>query len=63
VRYFQVLKQSEEDRQYRGVEISDATMERLAEEIEEILVKKKKEREIEGSGSRYLPNPWLDFVG
>ena len=38
-------------------------MERLVEEIEESIEKKRKEREIGGSSSRYLPNPWLDFVG
>jgi hypothetical protein len=32
-------------------------MERLAEEIVESMMKKRKEREIEGSSSRYLPNP------
>jgi hypothetical protein len=32
-------------------------MERLAEEIVESMMKKRKEREIEGSGSRYLPDP------
>jgi hypothetical protein len=32
-------------------------MERFAEEIEESMAKKRKEKEIEGSGSRYLPNP------
>jgi hypothetical protein len=62
-KYFQVLKQSGQDRQCVGAEISDARMERLAEEIEESMMKKRKEREIQGNGSRYLPNPWLDFVG
>jgi hypothetical protein len=62
-RYFQVSKQPEEDRQHRGTEISNAKMERLAEEIEESMAEKKRERKIEGSSSRYLPNPWLDFVG
>jgi hypothetical protein len=56
-KYFQVSKQSRQDRQCGGVEISDATMERLAEEIEESMMKKRKEREIEGNSSRYLPNP------
>jgi hypothetical protein len=51
-----VSKQLEEDRQYRGVEISDTTMERLVEEIEESMMKKRKERETESNGSRYLPN-------
>jgi hypothetical protein len=50
-------KQSGQDRQCGGVEISDATMERLTEEIEECMMKKRKERKIEGNGSRYLPNP------
>jgi hypothetical protein len=31
-------------------------MEKLAEEIEESMEKKRKEREIEGSSNRYLPN-------
>jgi hypothetical protein len=31
-------------------------MERLAEELKESIAKKRKEREIEGSSSRYLPN-------
>jgi hypothetical protein len=52
-----VLKQPEQDRQYRGAKISNATIERLTEELKESIVKKRKEREIEGSSSRYLPNP------
>jgi hypothetical protein len=56
-KYFRVSKQPEQDRQHEGGKISDAIMERFAEEIEESMAMKRKEREIEGSGSRYLPNP------
>lgn len=62
-RYFQVSKQLEQDRQHGGAEISNTTIERLTEELKESIAKKRKEREIEGSSSRYLPNPQLDFVG
>ena len=55
-RYFQVSKQLELDRQHGGAKISDATIERLAEELKESIAKKRKEREIKGSSSRYLPN-------
>ena len=37
-------------------------MERFLEEIEECLVEKGKEGELGDSSSRYLPNPWLEFV-
>jgi hypothetical protein len=49
--------------QHEGAKVSDAIMDRFAEEIEENIAIKRKEREIEGSGSSYLPNLWLDFVG
>ena len=62
-RYFQVSNQLGQNRQYSNIGISNATMERFADEIEESMAQKRKEREIEGSSSRYLPNPWLDFVG
>jgi hypothetical protein len=60
-KYFQVSNQQEWDMQHEGAKVSDAIMERFAEEIEESIAKKKREREIEGSGSRYLPNnyAWL----
>jgi hypothetical protein len=45
VRYFQISKQPEENKQYRGVGISDATMKRFAEEIEESMAKERRERE------------------
>jgi hypothetical protein len=52
-----VLKQLKQDRQHGGTKISNAIMERLTEELKESIAKKRKEREIEGSSSRYLPNP------
>jgi hypothetical protein len=51
-----VLKQLEQDRQYRCDKISNIIIERLTEELKESIVKKRKEREIKGSSSRYLPN-------
>lgn len=62
-KYFQVSRQPEQSRQQRGSEPNDRKLERLIEEMAETLTEKRKERVIGGSGSRYLPNPWLEFVG
>ena len=58
-----MLEQQEQYRQNRGSEASDRRIERLVEEIELALVEKRKKRVIRDSSSRYLPNPWLEFVG
>ena len=57
-KYFQVSKQPEQDRQQ-----GELRVEKLLEELEGTIEEKRKQREIAGSSSRYLPNPWLDFVG
>jgi len=62
-KYFQVSKQPEQGREHRSSEANDEKIERLVEEMEESMVEKRKERVIGDSSSRYLPNPWLDFVG
>ena len=57
-------KQLEQNRQHGGGSKGcNKRIERLIEEMEESLVEKRKERVIGDSGSRYLPNPWLEFVG
>ena len=61
-RYFQVSEQLEQGRQY-NVKNEDVDIERLVEELEESIVEKRKDREIEGSSSRYLPNLQLEYIG
>lgn len=62
-RYFKVEQRQQESRKESEQEALESKMDKLAQVLEDRMLESRLERNFRESSNRYLPNPWLEFVG
>lgn len=62
-RYFKVAQQQQGNREETQQKAHESKIDKLAQALEDKMLARRSERSFGETSNRYLPNPWLEFVG